>query len=226
MNATSVLLRLYRPVVLWFAGALVAAELIAGAVIAASGRATFSLWLIMAGSAVKYWLLVVGVMLVTTHLRQFVANGATRREFLTGAAMFGLTMAVLTALMVPLGHGVENAVLGLTGDRSTGYPPFSAAVALAEFGRVLPGGLAYLISGGLFAAGFYRFAGWIGVALLIPAALPLVVAQTLLGVDGSGVTGDLLPYAAAVVLSLLVTGVAAAGLHRAMRDVAIRRTAG
>ena len=186
----------------------------------------FSLWLTIANSAAKYWLLVVGIILISMQFRQFIANGVTRREFLTGAAVFGLTLVVAFAVIVPLGHAVETGVLGLIGRRPEGYPVCTIGVALVEFGRVLPQSLGFFVSGTLIAAGFYRFRPWTGVALIVPGALPLGIGQGLLRFDDRGVATDAWPYAAALAVAVLITAAGAAGIYAVMRDVAIRRTAG
>jgi hypothetical protein len=59
------------------------------------------------------------------------------RDFRTGAGAFGVVLAVFFALCVPLGHGVESALLGLDGRLPSGYPSFSLAVALREIGYAI-----------------------------------------------------------------------------------------
>jgi hypothetical protein len=220
MNVVPALFRLYRPVVVWSGLALI---VIAAAAIPFLGQASISLWLLIAGSATKYWLLVVGIMLVVHHLRQFVTNGVTRREFLLAAAALGLALSVGVAILIPLGHGAEQAALTAIGWRTGDYPAFSAGRAFDEFGRSFAGSLAYLVSGALFGAVFYRYPPMTGLALLLPAAVPLVTSQTLLGYDGTAASG-LLPYLPAL---LITFGTVAAGtiwLRRTTQDVAIRRT--
>jgi hypothetical protein len=230
MNATSLLVtktlfRVYRPVALWFVGFLVVGAAIAEAVITRFTEPGFSLWLLVAGTAPRYWLLVVGIMLVTMHLRQYISNGVTRRDFLAGAGVFGLILAVLFALWVPLGHGVESALLGLEGRLPAGYPAFTLSVALREFGYALPGSLAFLVAGVAISAGFYRYGPWAGFLVLLPGALPVVATAAFLGIDEQGdLAARFVPYAVALAVSLVVTALAAAVYHRTLRDVPIRRT--
>jgi hypothetical protein len=226
MSVHAALFRVYRPIMLWSGLILVLVVTTGVVVISAFGNAGFSLWLLVVGSASKYWLLVVGIMLVSMQLKQFVANGVTRHEFLAGAAVFGLLAAIGFAVIVPLGHGIESLALGLLDRRPSGYPVFGARVALAEFGRSLPGSLAFLVSGGLYAITFYRFRAWLGVLLLVPATAPIGVSQWLLGIDERAVTIDVLPYLPAVALSLLATLAGAVAFRWAISDVAVRRTAG
>jgi hypothetical protein len=221
------LFRFYRPAFLWFVGILVVGTAVAMTVIDRLTTPTVSVWLLVAGSALKYWVLIVGIMLVTAHLRQFVINGITRRDVIAGAAVFGVTAAVTFAVLVPIGHGLERALLGLAGPVPAGYPAFSAGVALGEFGRFLPQELAFLVSGLAIAAGFYRYGGWPGILFLVPGALPVAVAEGLIGIDDQGqFQTRLLSYPVALLVLLVVTALVAVLYQRQMRDVAIRPAAG
>ena len=217
------LLSIYRPVVLWFWTTMIVCAVVGMTVIALSGEPTFSLWLLMAGTAAKYWLGVVGATLVSLNLRQFVANGMTRREFLAGAAIFGLPAAVVFAVAVVAGHGVEQLLLGLDGPLPAGYPTMTSGTALREFGQILPSALAFLVAGAAVTAGFYRFGAWGGLALLPAAVLPLAAAETLFGLDASlGFAVRFVPYAAAVLITLAVTAFGVLLYQRVLRDVTIR----
>jgi hypothetical protein len=223
MNAFGMLLRLYRPIVLWFAGALVFFVGLADVVILQFTDMSFSLWMYIGGSAVKYWSGVVGIMLVATHLRQFVSAGVTRRHFLTGGLLFGVLAAVAAAVFITLGHGVEYALRGGADGVPASYPDWSAAVALRELGHILPSCLAFLIAGATAAAAFYRFGAAIGLALVTPAVLPIAVSEGLLGIGEKGeVLSRFLPYGVAFAVSLTVTAVGALALRRAVSDIAIR----
>ncbi|MGX6604112.1 hypothetical protein ACWKSP_18535 [Micromonosporaceae bacterium Da 78-11] len=226
MTVSAALFRTYRPIVAWFSGILVvilAVSIVWTGLIAHPG---YTLWLFGANTTAKYWVLVIGMMPISLHLRQFVSNGVTRREFLTGTATLALVLAVLLAVAVPAGHAIESGVLTLLDARHEDYPQLTFGIALGEFGRTLPQSLAYLVTGALAAAIFYRFRPWTGVVLLAPAALPLVVSHLLLGYDERGVPADSWPYAGALAVSLLVTLIGAAGIHWMMRDVTIRPTGG
>lgn len=227
MSVTRALFRLHRRIILIFGGVLLTVELIFATWVAlAVHEVRFSPWLTMAVPATKYWLLVVGIMLVTVSLRQFVANGTTRREFLTGAAAFGLLTALAFALAVVLGHGLESVLLDAAGVRGGPYPAASLPALAGELGQVLPGALAYPVTGALIAAGFYRWRAWTALAVMLLASVPVGVADGLLGIDESGDAVSRLPYVLSLGLSLAVTAVAGAAFHRAMRDVAIKRAAG
>jgi hypothetical protein len=220
------LLRIYRPVAAWFWVSVIVGVSIGMTVVTRLTDPTFSLWLIVAGAAAKYWLGVVGILLVSLHLRQFVANGITRHDFLAGVAIAGLVVAVLFALAVPLGHGAEQLLLSLSGPLPERYPTTSFGTALREFGHILPAALAFLAGGAAASAGFYRFGAWGGLALLPVAVLPVLAAEALLGVDEhGGFDVRFLPYPAAALSTLALVALGALLFHRELRDVAIRRGA-
>ena len=227
ISVSAALIRIYRPVLLWFTAVLVLAEVCFVTVVSAITPVKFSMWVLVVGSAARYWLMVVVIMLIAVQLRQFVANGVTRREFVVGATPCALGGAVLLAAFMPVGHGLESAVLSLAGRQGAGYPSFSAWVGLAEFGRMLPGMLGFLVSGGLFAIVVLRYQPWIGIPLLLPAAAPLAVSAGLFDFDAYGIpVHAVVPYSLALPISAVVTVAGAAALWWAVRDVAIRRTSG
>jgi hypothetical protein len=226
MSVSGALFRVYRPIIGWFAAIFVVAYLVAVSLVASNGDLTFSMWLVLAGSAAKYWLLVVGIILVVMQLRQFVVNGVTRHEFLTAVGVFGLVASVGFALAVVLGHGLENVVLEAVGKRGAGYPAINPGGMVRELGEVLPESLAYFISGAMIAAGFYRWRAWFGLLVMVGGAVPAAVADGLLGVNEWGDNTARLPYAAALPISLAATVLVAVAFHRAISDVAIKRTAG
>src|SRR4029453_18898933 len=115
----------------------------------------------------------------------------------------------------------------IIGTPPAGYPEFSGAAAVREFGHYLPIGLGFLVSGAFIGAGFYRFPWWTGLALILPGIMPAITADALLGGGGADPPATRgFPYAGALAVSLLVTALMAAMIGAAMRDVPIRRTAG
>jgi len=222
-TALAAFLRIHRPIALWFAAGLVIFVALADVVILQFTDPPFSLWMFMAGSGVKYWFGVVGVMMVATHLRQFVAAGITRRDVLAAGLFLGVLAAVAFAVFVAAGHGVEYALRGGADGVPPAYPDWSPAVALREVGHILPSCLAFLVAGATAAAGFYRFGAWIGLPLVVPALLPIAVSEGLLGIGEKGeVLSRFLPFGAAFAASLVVTVLGALALRRAVSDVAIR----
>jgi hypothetical protein len=216
------LIRIYRPIAMWFWATMAVCVAIGMTAVILNVNPSFSLWLVMAGSAAKWWLGVIGVLLVSMHLRQFVGNGITRRDFLAGAAIFGLLAVVLFSVAVPLGHGVEQLLLSLGGPLPSRYPTTSFGTGLRELGYELPGSVAFLVTGVAGTAGFYRFGVPGGLALLPVAALPVAAVESLLGIDErGGFEVRFVPYAVALLISLLAITAGALLYQRELRDVAI-----
>jgi hypothetical protein len=225
-RVTVALYRIYRPVAAWFLGMVVVGVAVASTVMNHFGAQKVSLWLLIAGFGSKYWLGVVGVMLVSLQLKSFVANGITRRACLLGAGVFSLLLALFFALLAPIGHAVEGAVLSIFVDLPAEYPSVSMPNLIAEFGHALPADLAFLVTGAAVTLGFYRFGGLLGLAVMIPALVPLAVAEGLFNFDnGADMTTRFVPYAVALLLSLLATAAGVLLLRLEIKDVAIRRTA-
>ncbi|WP_433297106.1 hypothetical protein ACQP2F_40115 [Actinoplanes sp. CA-030573] len=227
MSAITALFRVYRPIIGWFVPAILSAYLIIlAAVLASTPRLGFSMWMVLAVPAAKYWLLVVAIMLVAMQLRQFVTNGVTRHEYLHAVGVFGLILCVAFALAVVLGHVLESALLAAFDRRAVGYPVSTFGGAVSELGHMLPLALAYLVSGALIAAGFYRWRPLAGLVVMVAGAVPVALAEYLLNVDEFGTFDAHLAYAPSLVISLVVTAAGALAFYRVVSDVPIRRTAG
>jgi hypothetical protein len=219
---------IYRPVAIYTWCVITVVVLGVAVVTSRVTEIDLSIWRLIVGEAVKYWLLVLGTLLVATHLKLYVANGVTRREFLAGAGAFGILTAVVYAALVPIGTGVEWLLRSAFGIASDGYPDFTAGEALRDFGFYAPVAIGFLVTGALVAAGFYRYPWWAGLLLIIPFALPLVVSESLLGlyVAGDSPAPRFVPLGVGVLLSLLVSAAGAAVLRLVTRDVPIRPSAG
>jgi hypothetical protein len=220
------LLRIYRPIALWFLSiitvVMVTLETIFTHFSVDTDGLAGGLWVLVVGSAVKYWLLVVGTLLSALNLRTFVANGITRRDFTAGAALFGIVSAVVLALVVLLGHIVESvAIAGVAG-----HVPLTVGVALGGFARSVPAILAFGVSGWLIGAGYYRFHPFIGTALLAPALIPAGLTVWLLSLDDITPPSDApLPYWPAVAIVLAAVAIAYWAVRGILHDTPIRRTA-
>jgi hypothetical protein len=222
------LFRNYRLVGLWFWGVITLVVVGASVATVRVSGIDLSMWELITGQASKYWLLVLGVSLVATHLKLFVANGVTRRDFLSGAGAFGLVSAVLFAALVPIGRAVEWLLRTALGVATNGYPDFSVGEAVRDFGHYAPGAVGWMITGALVAAGFYRYPWWAGLLLIIPFALPLAIPEALLGlyVAADVAQHQFVPFGAGLALSLLASAAGAVALRVMTRDVPIRPSAG
>lgn len=222
------LFRMYRYVGFWFWGFIALAVVVASVVTGQFSGNDLSLWELITGQAMKYWLLVLGVSVVTVHLKLYVANGVTRRAFLLGAGAFGLVTALIFAALVPIGRGFEALLRGAFGVAPNGYPDFSVGGALRDFGHYAPGAIGWLVTGALVAAGFYCYSWWAGLLLLIPFVVPLAVPETLLGLYAAAdpPASHFVPFGAGLALSLLASAAGAIVLRLMTRDVTIRPSGG
>jgi hypothetical protein len=205
---------------------MVVLDVVAVTVAAINGRLNYSTWVQFFGTAARWWLLVVGIVLVALQLKQFVSHGVTRHAFVLGTAKFMLTLSAGFAAALALGHGLESFLVGLADQRGTDYPVATAGQILSDFGHTLPDMLAYPLSGALIAVGFYRYRAWVGVVVMLLGSVPVVVGDYLLRIDGTSHVTHRGPYALALLAALAITGVAAVAFQRMMSDVPIRRTAG
>jgi len=219
---------IYRPVAIWLWSVITVVVIGVTIGIHQFGQVDLSIWRLVAGEAVKYWLLVLGTLIVAIHLKLYVANGVTRRDFLFGAGAFGLVTAVVFAALVPIGRGAEWLLRSAFGVASAGYPDLTAGDALRDLGLYAAPAIGWLVTGALIAAGFYRYQWWGGLLLIIPFALPLVVSEGLLGrfLAADNVAPRFLPLGLAVLVSLLVSAAGAGILRLVTREVPIRSTAG
>ena len=225
MSVVTSLLRLWRPMILWFAVILVAIEVAAVAAISTAGPVRFSFWLVVAGASAVYWPLVAGILLVSMFFRLFMANGVTRHEFLRGIALFALGVTIVFPAVVVVGHAVESVVLGLADHRAESYPVFRFGEAAAEYFHLLPATAGFVTSGILITAAFYRFRPWIGVLLIAPGSVPALIGNGLIQIDDSGELIARLPYAVALTLTAVAVVLGWAATHRLLRDVAVKRSA-
>jgi hypothetical protein len=224
---TRTLFRRYRPATLFFLCLAVVVAVAATVVNAVLADVRTSWWSLVGGEAVRTFMLILGVMLVATHLRLYVANGVTRRTFVLGAGVFAALLAAGLAGVLLLGHGVEQLLWSAFGTVPADYPRFTPAEAANQLGHALPGALAGLVTGALVAAAFYRFTWWVGLLLVVPGVLPLASASILLGLYTEISEGPFsVPVAVGVAVTLMLTLAGAWLIRRFLGDVAIPRAAG
>jgi hypothetical protein len=214
------LLGFYRWIASGFVAAMVLVTVVGDLLLSRTPFVRYSLWMTISAHGAKYWLGVVAVMTVTMHLRPYVAAGLSRRAFLTGAGAFlGAAGLALSVLMV-VGHLVEQSVV----HRGPTYPTLTAGHLGVEFLHELVTVLAYAAAGAAITAGYYRFGGFFGLLLMIPAAVPVVVAGEVLELGPHGATiAKLLPYGPALAVTAVATALVAALGLRELRDTPIRR---
>jgi hypothetical protein len=213
------LLRQNRSVALWLLPQVIVGDIIATVVINRLGTVNWSIWFPVLYTA-RYWLGVTGILLVVTSMRPFLANGVTRRDYTIGAGMFGAVAALGFAALLGVGQVVERWAYDVAGLTPHSYE----AVSFGDVaGRVLPVFLAFLVSGALIGAAFYRFGGWLGILCIAPAIVPTVLADWFVGFEGNDASP--LPYLPSVLIVLAGIGLGALALRLLTRSIAIRQPA-
>jgi hypothetical protein len=130
--------------------------------------------------APQFFLLCIGIMMVTNHLPVQIAHGITRSVVLRAGSLIALAVSASSAIIIQLGFLAERAVYN-----SLGLVQFTDSIDLVESpGRIIVSTaeftvlyLAYFIAGWAIAAGFYRLGGWYGTLLIAPAAVPALLAD-------------------------------------------------
>jgi|GEM_PF-5116495 len=130
--------------------------------------------------APQYFLLFMGVMLVTTYLPIQVAHGITRSIAIRAGSLIAVVISVAFAVVLELGFLAERGLYNALG--LVQFPdsidlvasPERILLSITEFSVLY---LAYFVGGWAIAAGFYRFGGWIGTLMIAPAAAPALLAE-------------------------------------------------
>lgn len=181
-------LRRYLTILAWFAG-------IAGLIVAAvmipllqhfQPALQFSIWENFAAGGPSWFSLALGVMAMQ-YLPTLVAQGVTRRRYVLAAGLALAVVALLAGVLVAAGYAVESRLYETVGMEATlrGDHAFASTnqylLVIAESAvRALLFGLTGLLIG----LSYYRFGGWLGLALLVvTCALPLSVGGSLLALE-------------------------------------------
>lgn len=171
-------------------------------------------------------LFLIGLGLPTMLLPRYVVHGSTRRAFALGSALVTGSAAVAGGLLMAVGFAVESFVYEAQGwtQAIEGTRLFAGAdqpgVIVAQYALVFA---AWAITGWLAGTGYYRWGGWWGTLFLVPAALPLVLAEILV-TAGSAATpwGSVpLPLSLVIVCLLVVVLAGAIACERIVRSMTV-----
>ncbi|GAA4456358.1 hypothetical protein [Phytohabitans houttuyneae] len=204
-------------------------------VVATVGDTDVSIWATSGGSAPKYFLLAVGVMLTTVYLPAYVGNGVTRRDFTLGASLYILAVAGVYAAIMTLGFVVEHAIYtsaDLMGGLTDPYPVRAFGDGLETLVAELLVGIVYLCCGWVMGTCFYRYGSWWGIGLIPVTVLPAVVTE--IGFDslwlGYGINKgfgiDRPPLGVGVLMGVASIAVAWVANIALTRSVAIKKVSG
>ncbi|HEX5541905.1 MAG TPA: hypothetical protein VFX60_10150 [Micromonospora sp.] len=198
---------------------------------ALAGDVTESLWLNTGSTQPRYFLVAIGVMLVTLHLPVYVAHGVTRRLFMLAGAGFALAVSAAFAAATTIGFSLERAIFkwqGILDQLSHPYPVNTLGDGLRVTLSLALLGLVYLSAGGLIGSIYYRYGAWIGTLLIPAAALPVFIAEAGTGhrylgewlAQEIGLTG--LSYQVGILVSLGSAAVVLAAMYSINRAVPLR----
>jgi len=168
------------PMVAGYWGIMLTIYLVIITVILAVGDTDVSIWATSGGSAPKYFLMAVGVMLTTVYLPVYVGNGVTRRDYAIGASFYVLGVAAVYAVAMMLGFVLEHAIYtsaDLMGGLEEPYPVRSVGDALSTLVAEFFVGSIYLVCGWLIGSCFYRFGNWVGIALIPVVLIPALITE-------------------------------------------------
>ena len=222
------LVRIYTKVAAWYWGIILAIVVVLVAAVAVLGEVRISGWSSITTSAVKYWILAIGVMMSTVHLRFYVANGITRRHFTHGVGLFGVVFVTAFALVGLLGHAVERPIYDAAGWLRGLDEPYlvnSVADAGLYLARALPLHLVHFVAGVLIGIGFHRFGPWLGMALIPPFGALVVLAELGFGSEWNpSLTDGPVPLAVASLGALALAVLAGLGARALLATVPLNRT--
>ncbi|MDF5757981.1 hypothetical protein [Spongiactinospora sp. TRM90649] len=125
--------------------------------------------------ASRWFVLVIGTVVVRTYLPVYVANGRTRREFFVHAAVFLFAFAPVATVLIMLGYLMETGLYGLGGwprelsDRHLFGDLGQVPLVFAEYWSQY---LVWVAVGAMAGAAFYRL--YAGGILLIPVGAALI----------------------------------------------------
>lgn len=193
-----------------------------------------SVWATSGGSAPKYFLLALGIML-SVQLPIFIGNGVTRRDFAGGASGYIVAIALGYGVLMAAGFAVEHAIYAandLLVVQKDPYPVQSFSDGVGLFVAETMVGMVYLCAGWLIGSTFYRYGTWWGIALIPLEAVPVAIAE--MGFDalwmGYGLNRGLGIEAPSLPVGVLIGAAALATLWAVnflvVRDVPIKKVSG
>ena len=211
---------------------IVGASVLADVFTGAFGRIRTSIAQYPLLNSPQYFLMVFGIVAVTTQLAVFVAHGVTRRDFARGAAVFLAGLALWFAVVQVAVLLAENGVFhlaGIAGDLTQPHPAGTPAAAGRLFMQCLMVGAAHAVSGWLIGSGYYRYGPWLGTVLIVPGYLPAYIAAVAMDTGTSGLRIDLgfglagAKVPAGVLVSLAVIAAASWVCYALTRSIALRK---
>ncbi|BCB79467.1 hypothetical protein GCM10022251_72070 [Phytohabitans flavus] len=228
-------LRAALPMIAGYWGVMAVIYTVIITAVLAAGDTEVSIWATSGGSAPKYFLLAVGVMLTTVFLPAYVGNGVTRRHFVLGGSLYLLVIAAVYAVIMTLGYVVEHGIYtsaDLMGGLQEPYPVLNVTDGLVALVAELCIGIVYLCCGWLMGTCFYRCGNWLGIGLIPLTVAPAIVTE--IGFDAlwfghlinNGLGIERPPLAVGVLMAAACIAVAWSVNFALVRAVAIKKVSG
>ena len=173
----------------WFVAIVLLSFLLVPVLVNAfGGSLQLSIWEMFATNGPGWFSLAMGATLVANYLTVMVAQGVTRGRFALAAALAIAAFAVLLALFVWLGYGLESFYF----QRFQWQHDLLGEHLFSELSQGLLVTVEYSLRHVLFALvgmivgyGYYRFGGVWGTFLLpFTLVVPLAIGITILGLPG------------------------------------------
>ena len=218
-----------KPVMWWWV-MLAAAFTVAAIARELFGTVESSTWQ-WAATAPKVMMLFVGGMMAIAFLPQYISFGISRRAFSLAAGVVIAVLSLAGTVIMAGGFIVESVVYDALGWQHVIDEPLMFAstgrwyLIVPEFTLLF---MAWSASGWIAAAGFYRWVGfgrwdWLaGTLFLLPASLPLVVAEALRVWTSQG----RLPLPLGLVGILLAAAAGAVAAYHFTKDMSLRHSGG
>jgi len=231
LRAASRHLRIYAYMWAWFWGICVLGIVVATAVTAvASGTVNVSIVQFVRQGPLVWFLLSIAILVATVYLGPHVANGMTRRSFVTGGLVAGVLASLLhaaTGTVLTLLEGAVYARMGWDHDTTpgaeftegiwdTGLGPLVLDYALAT--------LAGTIGGLLIGITYYRLGGWWGTFALPLTGLPILYTMFATSWSEAPFVPWDVPTVAAVLVGVALLTCAAFAFALLARTVTIKRS--
>ena len=140
----------------------------------------------------RYWLLGVGAVFPSAMLRVYIAHGVTRARLARGASTAALVVGSLLALIMAAAFATEHLIYRGNGwDLPVRGHLFESASSFGlVFGEFAVVYLVHFLAGWTIGLLFLRMDRMSAILLLVPAYLPAVLAEWVLGAGWPGLVWD------------------------------------
>jgi hypothetical protein len=214
----------------WLVASVVFAVIIT-MIIRVDGVLEETLWMPAMASWQRYVIFAAGVTTLPTFLAMFVSNGVTRSQLSASSTVSMLVVAVCGTAFAIAGFVIESFIFDAQGWNHVigdGTPVESGgAVAVLALRYLLLFSI-WFAAGWVIGAMFYRFGFFGGVASIIPAAIPVLLCEVLVGQGSASITIDVLvgrvttPAAPAVLVGIGLVAACATVARAITQRAAVR----